>query len=67
MITIGVLSFQVDRIIFCVFLSKDIEVYEQNLLKYFPISRGGDKPGMLPYFQAFKKFYTGSAVVECLT
>ena len=41
------LPFQIDRIIFCVFLSKDVEVYEYNLLTHFPIARSGDRPGML--------------------
>lgn len=35
----------VDRILFCVFLSKDIEVYEENLLKYFPVVKDGERPG----------------------
>ncbi|XP_053396253.1 ADP-ribose glycohydrolase MACROD1-like isoform X2 [Mercenaria mercenaria] len=33
-------SRSIDKIIFCVFLIKDVAVYEHNLLKYFPI----DKP-----------------------
>lgn len=35
----------VDRILFCVFLSKDIDVYEENLLRYFPIVKDGERPG----------------------
>lgn len=35
----------IDRIIFCVFLSRDIDVYQKNLLKYFPIIiKDGEKP-----------------------
>mgnify|MGYP000023013322 FL=1 len=30
------LSLQVDRIIFCVFLEEDLDVYKLLLLKYFP-------------------------------
>lgn len=30
------LSLQVDRIIFCVFLEEDLDVYQLLLLKYFP-------------------------------
>lgn len=35
----------IDRIIFCIFLAKDVQVYEENLLKYFPIVKDGEKPG----------------------
>lgn len=32
-----------DRIIFCVFLPDDVEIYEQTLRKYFPVSTEGTK------------------------
>lgn len=32
-------SESIDKIIFCVFLKKDVEVYENNLLEFFPVDR----------------------------
>lgn len=31
--------FQIDKIIFCVFLINDVAVYESNLLQYFPVDK----------------------------
>jgi hypothetical protein len=33
------LYFQIDKIIFCVFLIKDVSVYQENLQMYFPVEK----------------------------
>ena len=33
----NIILFQVDRVIFCLFLEKDVDIYEKLMQKYFPV------------------------------
>ncbi|WAR00722.1 MACD2-like protein [Mya arenaria] len=45
----------IDKVIFCVFLSKDVEVYEKNMLDYFPVENPSEKNARKAAKKANKK------------
>ena len=55
--------FQVDRIVFCLFLPKDYEIYQEVLQQYFPVGPDvldtqAGKLNAQPYILAFNSMST---------